>query len=57
MFCVLRDTGCIKVEIWLEVAAPALMTFWNVPLPTILIRRSDAVYFWKLPDPMHENSS
>ena len=37
--------GCIKVEIGLEVAAPTLLTFWNVPLLAILIRRSDAVYF------------
>ena len=56
-FHVLSDSGCIKVEIGLEVAAPALSTFWNVPLPAILIRRSDAVYFSKLPDLMHENSS
>ena len=49
--------GCIKVEIGFEVNAPALLTFWNVPLPTILIRKSNAVYFWKLPDLTHENSS
>ena len=41
----------------LEVAAPALLTFWNVPLPEILIRRSDAVYFQKFPDLVQENSS
>ena len=29
MVWVLRDTGCIKVETGLEVAAPALLTFWN----------------------------
>ena len=57
MFLVLRDTGCIKVEIGLEVAAPAVLTFWNVPLPAILIHKSDAVYFSKLPDLMHENSN
>ena len=57
MFLVLRDTGCIKVEIGLEVVAPALLTFWNVPLPAILIHRSDAVYFWKLPDLLYKNSS
>jgi len=51
----LRDTGCIKVEIGLEVAAPALLTFWNVPLPEILI--PDAVHFQKLPDLVHEISS
>ena len=50
----MRDIGRIKVEIRLEVAALALLTFWNVPLLEILIRRSDAVYFWKLPDLMHE---
>ena len=27
----LRDMGRIKVEIWLEVAAPALLMFWNIP--------------------------
>jgi len=53
----LIDTGCIKVKIGLQVAAPALLMFWKVPLSAILIRRSDAVYFWKLPDLMHENSS
>jgi len=53
----LRDTGCIKVEIGLKVAAPALLTFWNVPLPAILIRRSNGVYFQKLPDLVHEISS
>ena len=37
--------GCIKVEIGLEVDAPAPLTFLNVPLPAILIRKSDAVYF------------
>ena len=47
----------MRDEIRLEVAAPALLTFWNVLLPAILIRRSDAVYFWKLPELMHENSS
>lgn len=47
----------IKVEIGLEVAAPALLTFWNVPLPEILIRVSDVVYFWKPPDLVHEISS
>ena len=57
MFLVLRDTGCIKVEIGLEVAAPALLMFWNVPLPKILIRVSDVVYFWKPPDLMHEISN
>ena len=57
MFLVLRDTGCIKVEIGLEVAAPALLMFWNVPLLAILIHRSDVVYFWKRPDLMHEISS
>ena len=31
MFCVLRDTGRIKVEIGLEVAALTLLTFWNIP--------------------------
>ena len=41
----------------LEIAAPALLTFWNVPLLEILIRVSDMVYFWKPPDPMHEISS
>ena len=56
MFYVLRDTVCIKVEIGLEVAAPALLTFWNVPLPEIL-RVSDVVYFWKPPDLVHEISS
>ena len=50
----LRDTGCIKVEIGLEVAAPTLLTFWNVPLLEILICGSDAVYFWKLPDLMQK---
>ena len=55
MFLVLRDTGCIKVEIGLEVAAPALLTFWNVPLPEILI--PDAIYFQMLPDLVYENSS
>ena len=49
--------GCIKVEIGLEVAAPTLLTFWNVPLLAILIHRSDAVYFWKLLDLMHKNSN
>ena len=56
-FHVLRDTGCIKVEIGLEFAAPALLTFWNVPLPEILIRVSDVVYFWKPPDLVHEISN
>ena len=56
-FCILRDMGCIKVKIGLEFAAPALLTFWNVPLPAILICRFDVVYFWKLPNLMHENSS
>ena len=55
MFCILRDTGCIKVEIWFEVAALALLTYYNVRLPEILIL--DAVYFQKLPDLVHENSS
>ena len=41
----------------LEFAAPALLTFWDVPLPEILIRRSDAVYFRKFPDMVHEISS
>ena len=49
--------GRIKVEIGLEVAAPALLTFWNVPLPAILIRRSDEVYFQKFPDLVHEISN
>ena len=57
MFCVLRDTGCVKVEIGLEVAAPALLTFWNVPLPEILMRVSNVVYFWKPLDLVHEISS
>ena len=57
MFCVVRDTGFIKVEIGFEVAAPALLTLWNVPLPAILIRRSDGVYFQKLQDLVHEISS
>ena len=55
MFCVLRDTGFIKVEIRLEVAAPALLMFWNIPLPEILILI--VVYFQKLPDLVHENSN
>ena len=54
---VLRDTGFIKVEIGLEVAAPALLTFWNIPLLEILIRESNAIYFHKFPDLVHENSS
>ena len=54
-FQVLRDTGCIKVEIGLEFTTPALLTFWNVPLPEILIPY--AVYFYKLPDLVHENSN
>ena len=49
--------GCIKVEIELEVAIPALLTFYNVPLLEILIRGSDAVYFQKLPNLVHESSS
>ena len=57
MFQVLRDTGCIKVEIGFEVAAPSLLMFWNVPLLEILICGSDAVYFRKLLDLVHENSS
>ena len=57
MVLVLRDTGCIKVEIGLEFAAPALLMFWNVPLLEILIRGSDAVYFHKLLDLVHKNSS
>ena len=57
MFQVLRDTGCIKVEIGFEVAAPSLLMFWNVPLLEILIRVSDVVYFWKPPDLVHEISS
>ena len=56
-FHVLRDTGWIKLKIGLEVAAPVLLTFWNVPLPGILILRSDGVYFQKLLDLMHEISS
>ena len=56
-FHVLRDTGYIKVEIGLEVATPALLTFWNVPLPAILIRRFDAVYFWKFAELVQEISS
>ena len=55
MFCVLRDTGFIKVKIRLEVAAPALLMFWNIPLPEILILI--VVYFQKLPDLVHENSN
>ena len=39
----------------LEFAALALLTFWDVPLPEILI--PDAVYFQKLPNLVHENSS
>ena len=54
MFCYLRDTGCIKVEIGLEVATPALLTFWNVPLLENLI--AYVVYFQKLPDLVHKNS-
>ena len=53
----LRDTGCITVEIGLEVAAPALLTFWNVHLPEILICVFDVVYFWKPLDLVHEISS
>ena len=49
--------SCFEVEIGLEVAAPALLTFWNVPLPEILIRISNVVYFWKPPDLVHEISS
>ena len=49
--------GRIKVEIGLEVAAPTLLMFWNVPLLEILIRGSDAVYYRKLPDLVPENSS
>jgi len=45
------------VKIGLEIATPALLTFYNVPLLAILICRSDVVYFWKLPDLMHKNSS
>ena len=52
-FRVLRDMGRIKVEIGLEFAALVLLMFWNVPLPKILIRESDAVYFWKFPDLVH----
>ena len=49
--------GRIKVEIGLEVAAPALLTFWNIPWPAILIRGSNAVYFQKFPDLVHEISN
>ena len=45
MFWVLRDIGYIKVEIGLEVIALALLTFWNVPLPEILIHGFDAFIF------------
>ena len=55
--CVLRDTGSIEVEIGLEVATPALLTFWNVHLSEILIRVSNVVYFWKPPDLVHEISN
>ena len=55
LFWVLRDTRCIKVKIRPKVASLVLLTFWNVPLPEILIL--DAVYFQKLPDLVHENSS
>ena len=41
----------------LEVAAPALPMFWNVPWLAILIHGFDAVYFRKFLDLVHENSS